>query len=607
MSDSIIGSLWRNAAETGSATALMHKEDGLWQPTTFSELQDLVRSLAAALIGRGIRKGDRIALISETRREWTIADMAVLAAGAATVPVFPTLMPEEVAYILENSGARLVFAEDAAQTRKVLDAIAGAGIGTVGAVVMFSGEPTSSSTPEVLTFEALGREGRNGPDDWRAAVDTVSAGLSQDDLATLVYTSGTTGVPKGVMLTHGNILFNIDSITQRFAPEAGERSVAYLPLAHVYERFSQFCAIHRALPYCFVESLEKLADNLQEIKPVTIPGVPRVYEKLYQRIIEAAGSGPPLKRRLFFWALATGKKMLEVEAQGGTPSPGLRVSSAIADRLVFSKVRAKFGGQVKRCICAAAPVSKDILEFFLALGIPIFEGWGMTETTAPGTINFEGFNRVGTVGMPLPGVEIRIAADGEVLARGGSIFKGYWEMPDDTAETLVDGWLHTGDLGVLDGDGYLSITGRKKELIITSGGKNIAPAAIEGLFDTDSLIGHLVVYGDNRKYLTAIVSLDPEGLEKFTSVRGIAAGENGGDYATLTTHPEVVEEVRTSIDRRNENLPPFMTVKAFHLLDHEISIESGELTPTLKVKKNVLFDRYTAELENMYENGGIRV
>ena len=568
----------------------------------------IVRILAAALFGRGIAKGDRIALISETRREWTIADLAILAAGAVTVPVFPTLTADEVGYILENSGARLVFAEDAAQTRKVLEAIAAAATGAVEAVVVFSGEPPPDAELPVLTLRALEREGMTATDEQLAAVDEASTETVPDDIATIVYTSGTTGVPKGAMITHGNILFNIGAITEVLAPEAGERSVAYLPLAHVYERFSQFCAIHRALPYCFVESLGKLADNLQELKPVTIPGVPRVYEKLYQRIIEAAESGSLLKRRLFFWALEKGKQALEVEANGEEPSPGLRISRAVADRLVFSKVRAKFGGVVKRCICAAAPVSKDILEFFLALGIPVFEGWGMTETTAPGSINFEGHNRPGTVGLPLPGVEIHIADDGEVLARGGSVFKGYWKMPEETAETLVDGWLHTGDLGSLDEDGYLTITGRKKELIITSGGKNIAPAAIEGLFDTDPLISHLVVYGDNRKYLTALVSLDPEGLEKFALAGGLTGGEGRTDYAALAGHRDVMEAVRTSIAGQNGNLSPFMTVKAFHLLDHDLTVESGELTPTLKVKKNVLFERYSADLDAMYESiGGVRV
>lgn len=594
MEKNIIESLWNRTEEIPDDPALITKEGGHWRETSFRELGEIVTGLASALLASGLKKGDKVAILSQTRLEWTLSDLSILTIGAITVPIYPTLLQDEVFYILENSDARAIFVEDEEQLVKVMQVRDK--LPLLKKAIIFRGDGASNGdfTMSFKEFQELG-----GKESFRykQRLRTEAREIGGDDLATIVYTSGTTGVPKGVMISHENIMFNIRALDKIIISSKGDRALAYLPLSHVFERFNQFVAIHRGNSYAFAESLEKMAENLGEIKPASMAGVPRVYEKIYQRINEQVEKGPALARLIFNWALGVGKRTIPYQEKVEKLPFFLSWQFKLANLLVFKKIKERLGGKVKYCICAAAPISKEILEFFLSLNIGMYEGYGMTETTAPTSMNYPGRNRAGTVGLPFPAVECRIAEDGEILIKGGNVFLGYYKMPEETKKTLEDGWLHTGDLGEIDEDGYLSITGRKKELIITSGAKHVAPNKLENLFGSSPYISQIVPYGDNRKYLTAIISINEEAVSNYARENEIEFKS----YADLARHPKIFDLIKGIVEEKNRLLASFETIKKFVILDHDFSIESGELTPTLKVKKHVVYQRYKDLLGGMYE------
>jgi len=495
---------------------------------------------------------------------------------------------------MENSDARAIFVEDEEQLAKVMQVRDN--LPLLKKVIVFRGERASNGDFTV-GFKEFQEFGEKQSFRYKQQLRTEAGEIAGNDLATIIYTSGTTGVPKGVMLSHENIIFNIRALDKIFISSKGDRALAYLPLSHVFERFNQFVAIYRGNPYAFAESLEKMAENLGEIKPASIAGVPRVYEKIYQRINEQVENGPALARLIFNWALRVGKRMIPYQEKAEKLPFFLGWQFRLANLLVFKKIKERLGGKVKYCICSAAPISKEILEFFLSLNIGMYEGYGMTETTAPTSMNYPGRNRAGTVGPPFPAVECRIAEDGEILIKGGNVFLGYYKMPEETKKTLEDGWLHTGHLGEIDEDGYLSITGRKKELIITSGAKHVAPNKLENLFGSSPYISQIVPYGDKRKYLTAIISINEEAVSNYARENGIELKS----YADLARHPKIFDLIKGIVEEKNRLLASFETIKKFVILDHDFSIESGELTPTLKVKKHVVYQRYKDLLDGMYE------
>ena len=591
MTQTIVESFWSRVSEIPHKAALIHKQNGSWKELSFNMLGDRLERLGCGLLALQVKKGDRIALISQTRYEWTLADLACLSTGAVTVPIYPTVLEEDVAYIIQNSDAKVAFVEDDTQLDKILSQKAQ--LPDLDTIIVFA-PSTKIDGKKILSLAQLEDMGRDKKD-----LNTLKQGfgvIKDNDLATIVYTSGTTGLPKGAMISHKNIMFNLQEMDFVFPPREDDRTIAYLPLSHVYERFNQFTALHRGFPYAFAESLEKMAENLADIKPTIMPGVPRVYEKLFNRIQQKVDSGPYLGKLLFNWALGVGSEVLHCKDQGKQPSLTLKAQHLLASKLVFSKLKQRLGGRVRYCICAAAPMPKEIAEFFLSLDIPIFEGYGMTETMAPTSLNHPRKNRAGTVGPVFPHVACRIADDGEILLKGDNIFMGYHKLQHETQEVLEDGWLHTGDLGAIDQDGFLKITGRKKELIITSGGKNIPTNKIENAFMTSPYIGQCVPCGDGKPYLVAIMSLDQAAITEYAAQHQIAHDS----FSDLVKNQRIVDLVDSVVKDRNKDLASFESIKYFHLADHEFSIESGELTPTLKVKKKVVFERYQQEIEQLY-------
>jgi len=593
MEQTVIYFFWKNVKEKGNRLALMTKEAGRWREIPFREFGDIVTALASSLIDMGIHKGDKVAIISQTRYEWTLSDTSILTLGAATVPIYPTVKEDEVKYILANSDSRLAFVEDKGQLQKVLKIKSD--LPLLDRIVIFDpkGAPSDSA---VVSFATFLEQGRSEAAQFAPVILEHAAKIAMDDLATIVYTSGTTGLPKGGMISHKNIMFNLRALGSLVETLQEDRAVAYLPLSHVYERINEFNALYRGTAYCFAESIDKMVENLADIQPAVMPGVPRVYEKMYTRVTEQIQAGPPLKRAIFNWAQSVGKRAIPYRMEGRPMPIGLKIQLALANGLVFKKIKDKFGGKLRYCISAAAPISQEVIEFFLSLDIPMYEGFGMTETMAPTSLNTPTASKLGTVGRVFPGVEVKIAPDGEILLKGDNVISGYYKLPEETAETFADGWLHTGDLGEIDKDGFLKITGRKKELIITSGAKHVAPNKLENIFSLNPFIGQFVPYGDNRKFISAIVSLEQEAIEPWATQQGIKYSS----FAELSQYPKVRELIQGIIEEGNKQLAQFETIKKFIVSDHPFSIDTGELTPTLKVKKKVVYERYMPQLDDLY-------
>ncbi len=550
------------AAQTfGDKVALRSMRDGTER--TFAELAATVEELAQGFIGAGIQPGDRVCLLSETRPEWSYAGLAVLAAGAILVPIYPSSSSEECAWIVVDSGARLVICEDAAQAAKI-----------------------SPSVP-TLVIEAGGLDDLRG--DFPDELARRRAAIDPGDPSLIIYTSGTTGPPKGCVLTHRNWLALCHIVEEVRHVVAGDVVYLFLPLAHVFAQIVQFACLYAGATLVYYGGdVRRIIPELAEARPTFLPSVPRIFEKVYTLFATAL---PPDR---LDQAVRVGLEVRRLQ-RAGLPVPDeLAAAFAAADQL-FAKVRAVFGGRLKQALTGAAPISKDVLAFFFAAGVPVLEGYGMTESTAVGTVTTREKFRLGTVGVAAPGLEVRIAEDGEILMRGPHVFAGYWNNPDATAETVVDGWLYTGDLGVIDEDGFVTITGRKKDIIITAGGKNIAPANIENELRQSRWISYAVMYGDARPYPVALITLDAEEILPWATAQGLP-----GDMVSLVRRPQVIELIKGVVDEVNERHSRVSQVKRFAILDGDLSQETGELTPTLKVKRKVVYANHAEAIEALY-------
>jgi len=578
--DTILDVIHERAKARPESAAIMYKVGGRYVEVPWRDLFGRVETLACVLDDWGLRPGDRAAILCGTRWEWTAADLAVTMLGGIMVPVYPQLPKEDARYILEHCGAGYVFCEDQEQLRKVMQVRDG--LDSLERVVVI--DAPEEDFGGVETFDDMLDRGKTIMAEKVGLIEEKLRSIGPDDTMTIVYTSGTTGPPKGAVLACRGFEFNTENVSGIIDFQEGNRTIAYLPLAHVYERFVQYAALSRGVVYCYAESLEKLGDGLREIRPHLMPGVPRVYEKAHAGIMKAIDESGPVKRFLARWALGVGRRVFDAGQKDRNPGPRLRFSHVLADRLVFAKVRQNLGGRLRSAIVAAAPVSPELCAFFQSLGVPLVEGWGMTETTAPATLNPIGMARVGTAGVPFEGLELKLAEDGEILVRGPSVLKGYYRDEEATQEAFdEDGFLRTGDLGGFDEAGYLKITGRKKDILINSYGKNIAARNIEDRFMDDPVFSGCVVYGDGKKYLTAVLCLSSEcGLDP--------------------TDTDTVAEVQRRVDRINDVLPNFEKVRGFVLVDHPFSVETGEITPTLKVKRAEVIRKHKRELDALYDD-----
>jgi long-chain acyl-CoA synthetase len=580
-----VGALLRAAvgAHTGTALRTAGHPSGL----SFADVGLAGTEIARGLAALGVQAGDRVAILASTRVEWTLADVGALWAGATVVPVYHTNSAEETEYVLSHSGARVVMCEDAAQLAKV-DSVRERCPDLEHRVLL------TGAAPRVMTLAALRELGR---DDDGSILAERAASVGPADVATIVYTSGTTGPPKGCMLTHANLLATVEMYRERLELQGDMSVYLFLPLAHALARVTQLVALAVGGTIVFWRGdPQRIVAELAEVGPTHFPSVPRVFEKVHRAILGGVEDQSRVRRLVFGWAIGEGARARARERDGRHAGPLARRRLALADRLVLSKVRAAFGDGLRVALTGAAPIGHEILEFFYACGVLVLEGYGLTETCAASTLNTVGEHRFGTVGRSLPGTEVRVLEDGELLLRGPHIFRGYYRDDEATDAVITDGWLATGDLGAVDTDGFVRITGRKKDLIITSSGKNISPTNIEELLRETRWISQAIVFGDNRPYLVALLTLDPDEAAKLAAQVGAPAG----DLAALACHPSVRAELQQSVDEVNERLARIEQIKRFAVLDHDLSQSAGELTPTMKIKRPVVWEHYRDVVEELY-------
>jgi long-chain acyl-CoA synthetase len=599
-----IGEMFANrAAATPNAPAFMSKRAGVWQTMTWQEAYERASDIAHGLLALGCKPGDKVAVIGNTREEWTLTDLGLLLAGAVTVPIYPSSLKESVGYILRDSEAVWVFAEDQKQLHKLL-ALRGE-LPTVKQVILWLGHSEQNPETEnwVMPLRELTDKGRAHRLQQPHALAELRRGLMGSDIATIIYTSGTTGNPKGVVIAHDAFTIGTKKGTSVLPVRLADKQLLFLPLAHSFGKLLEIVSVRVGFCTAFAESIDKLVDNLGEVKPTFMAGVPRIFEKVYGGFMAKSRAGGALKWKLVQWALGVGVAASREIQAGRQPSGILGVEYKLADKLVFSKLRERFGGNLRWFVCGSAPLSRDLAEFFHAAGMLILEGYGLTETNSLTTINRVDKYKFGTVGLPLdPELELKIAADGEILTRGVTNLRCYYKLEEATREAIdADGWFHTGDIGELDADGFLKITDRKKDLIKTSGGKYVAPQMIEGQLKVDPLVSQAVVIGDQRKYVTALVAINPEVAKKLISEQGASPP---GEAAALAGHPAVQKRLDERLREINTKLGSWEQVKYVRVLPRELSEAEGELTPTLKVKRKVVAEHYKDLIESMYKGGG---
>ncbi|MCC6164082.1 MAG: long-chain fatty acid--CoA ligase [Acidobacteria bacterium] len=574
--------------------------DGV-RPRSTAAFVERARAVGLALDDMGMAPGDRIAIMSETRQEWLVADLGIITARLVTVPIYPTVPAQQASFILQDAGARGVFVSDVKQAEKILSVRHL--LPELEFIAVFTDEVPPSAARDshsVLRFEAVVERGRARAADAEAVAryETGIDAVRPEDLFTIIYTSGTTGEPKGVMLTHDNVMSNVLAVIPVLGLTREDVALSYLPLSHVFERMVTYLYLYEGVMVCHAESLETLARDMQAVRPTVMTGVPRVYEKLYARITEAAASGPAFRRHLFDWAVRVGSDGAAAKRAGAASSMLGRMRESVADSLVASKIRARVGGRLRVAVSGSAPLPVHIAEFFHAIGLPLIEGYGLTETSPVITVNPLDAPRFGSVGCAVDRVEVAIADDGEILTRGPHVMKGYWKRPAETAAVLQpDGWFHTGDIGTLGDDGYLTITDRKKELLVTSGGKKIAPAPIEALLKRHPLVAEAMIVGEGRNFPAVLIVPDFPALEHRLKV----LGRPSGTREALVEREDVLSLFQEVIEPLNRDLAQFERLKKVALLPTEFGIATGELTPTLKLRRRVVLDRWQAVVDRLYE------
>jgi long-chain acyl-CoA synthetase len=573
--------------------ALQVKRDGAYRPISHSEVADRVRHAARGLSSLGVRRGDRVAILSENRPEWAIADYACLSVGLTDVPIYPTLPADQVAYMLRDSGAVAVFVSNKMQAEKIREVRSQ--LPALKTVIGFD-DISGLTNMSMAELEKRGSKGETRESIATYREDALT--VKPDDLATIIYTSGTTGEPKGVMLTHDNIYSNVEASRKAIPFDGRDTGLSFLPLSHIFERMAgHYLMFATGTSIAYAESIDTVAANMLEVRPTLVLSVPRLYEKMFARILETALTGGFLKKKIFFWARGVAERWANEKLAGREPGALLAQQYAIAQKLVFSKLKARTGGRLRYFVSGGAPLAPDINKFFFAAGLVILEGYGLTETSPVIGVNTPENFRIGTVGKLVDGAEVKIAADGEILTRGPNIMKGYYNKPDATREAIEpDGWFHTGDIGELN-DGFLSITDRKKDLIVTAGGKKVAPQPLENKVKTNKYVAQAVMIGDKRKFPSMLIVPNFDQLERWAAKRNII----WTDRAQLLRMPTIQAKIEKEVNKELEGTAHFEMPKRIGLLEHDFSIETGELTPTQKVKRKAIDKHYKALIDSLYE------
>jgi long-chain acyl-CoA synthetase len=593
---SIAEQFFKNAKIDPAKALFKNKENGVWKSVPWSAVNEAVVEIANGFLSIGLELGDRVSILSDNSLGWIYSDIGNLAAGGVTVTIYPSNLPHEVEYIVNNSGSNIIVISGQIQYDKLTKRAEN--MPTLKKIISI--EDIGSPADDVMSLDKLRELGKAYMSENPDALSERMAQIKKDQLATMVYTSGTTGPPKGAMISHGNVLAVYVAINEILELDPDyDTTLSILPYAHVYERIGGiFTGIFNNITICMCEGLDKIADNVTETRPTFILGAPRLYEKMYAGILKNIESQSPLKKKLFYWAMSVGAEVSPYKLEQ-KPVPGLlSLKHKIADALIFSKIKNKFGGRIRFFVSAAAPISKDIIEFFHCLDILIVEGWGMTETAAPSTVNRPESIKFGSVGQILKGCQIKIADDGEIMVKGENVFMGYYSKDGPIRnEFSDDGWFHTGDVGKLDEDGFLYITDRKKDIIITAGGKNISPQNVENTLKTDLYISEALVFGDRKKFLSAMITCDEEALIEWAKKEGISFSE----FADLSQKSEVKELVESRIAKINKNLPKHETIKKINILDRQFEAEKGEITPTMKLKRKALYEKFEDVFDEMYK------
>jgi len=571
---------------------MLVKQEGKYVPISTAEFYDRVRYFSLGLKSLNAEPGDKLIILAENSPDWVMTDLANLCISGVSVPIYTSLMPEQIKYIINNSDARIVVCSSPELWEKI--AVIRNDLDKVKHIILLQEEAPDG----VISLPKLKDKGKKLEEEDPELFQKLAMAVKPDDIASIIYTSGTTGIPKGVLLTHGNFVSNSRTVSEIIEFSVKDTVLSFLPLSHVLERMVTFTYIYKGCSIAYAESVETIGENLIEVSPHIMVSVPRVFEKIYAKVIDNVLASSSLKRKIFFWAVKIGKeygrrKLLKQPIPGG-----LQFKRNLADKLVFSKIVAKTGGRVRFFVSGGAALSKDIAEFFYAMGLVVLEGYGLTETSPVIAVNTFEKLKFGSVGFPIPGVDVKIAEDGEILSRGPHIMKGYYNMEAETAAAIKDGWFYTGDIGHLDEEGFLVITDRKKDIIVTAGGKNVAPQMIENVLKTNPYITSALVLGDKRKFISALIVPNYEKLEEYAK----ASNVEYKDKADLVNNPMIVAFYEEEIERNMFNLASYEKVKKVILLERDFELEHGEMTPSLKVKRNIVEKKYKEKIDDLYQN-----